>query len=386
MKWELKYISEYCIFDRGLTYKKNDEVDFSKNAVLRSNNVDLTNNKLNLEDIKYIDERIAIAESKKIKKGSLLICMANGSKAHLGKVALIEEELNFAFGGFMGLITPKKDLDSKFLYYNLVSERYRTFINSLSDGANINNLKFSQFNDFVIPIPPLEEQQTIVAKLDQAFTAIDQAKANIEKNIANAKELFQSKLNQIFYQKGEEWKKLKIENVCKQIFAGGDAPKENFSENESEIYNIPIYANAFAKNGLYGFTNFARVNEPALTIAARGSGTGFSCIRYEPFFPIVRLLVLIPNELINLRFLKLAIDNQVVKSSGSAIPQLTVPMLKSYSILYPKSLETQQQIVNQLDHLQEQTNLLVTKYQQKLANLEELKKSILEKAFKGKLV
>ena len=83
--------------------------------------------------------------------------------------------------------------------------------------------------------------------------------------------------------------------------------------------------------------------------------------------------------------MKLAIDNQVVKSSGSAIPQLTVPMLKSYSILYPKSLENQQQIVNQLDQLQEQTNLLVTKYQQKLANLEELKKSILEKAFKGEL-
>ena len=70
----------------------------------------------------------------------------------------------------------------------------------------------------------------------------------------------------------------------------------------------------------------------------------------------------------------------------AAQPVISNSSLKDVILNFPNSIETQQQIVNQLDQLQEQTNLLVTKYQQKLANLEELKKSILEKAFKGELV
>lgn len=401
MKWELKYISEYCIFDRGLTYKKNDEVDFSKNAVLRSNNVDLTNNKLNLEDIKYIDERIAIAESKKIKKGSLLICMANGSKAHLGKVALIEEELNFAFGGFMGLITPKKDLDSKFLYYNLVSERYRTFINSLSDGANINNLKFSQFNDFVIPIPTLEEQRTIVAKLDQAFAAIDQAKANIEKNIANAKELFQSKLNQIFSQKGDGFIEEKLDNVLVKTknINPKDFPGKTFryvdvsavDRNKLEITEFSEITSDDAPSRarkliLENDVIFATVRPTLRRVAlinkdfdSQICSTGYVVLRNNKSKLLPKVIY---YYLLTTSFL----ENIEKLQKGASYPAVTDGEVKSQLINYPISLETQQQIVDQLDQLQEQTNLLVIKYQQKLANLEELKKSILEKAFKGELV
>lgn len=87
----------------------------------------------------------------------------------------------------------------------------------------------------------------------------------------------------------------------------------------------------------------------------------------------------------SLVFLKYIIDNLDILRSGSAIPQLTVPMIKEYIVNYP-SLKKQNEIITELDNLNEQTKQLEKHYQQKLENLEELKKSILQKAFSGELV
>lgn len=383
--WEMKRLGEVCEFQRGLTYSKKDEVEFSKNIVLRSNNIDLETNKLDFSELKYIKDDIEIPKSKKVIKGSLLICTANGSKSHLGKVALIDDNYDYAFGGFMGLIEPNKNLNPKFLYYGLISESYKSFINELSDGVNINNLKFSQLQEFEISVPPLPEQQRIVSILDEAFAAIDQAKANVQKNLNNAKELFQSELNTIFSKKGEGWVEKKLGDVCNEIFAGGDVPKDNFSEFKTEQYNIPVIANAVKDKGLYGYTNICRVKEPSITIAARGSGTGHTEVRYEAFFPIVRLIVLIPDKSqIILEFLKLSIQNLKILRSGSAIPQLTVPMIKSYSLPLPP-IDVQKGIIAQVETLHIETQKLESLYQHKLNELEDLMKSILDKAFKGEL-
>ena len=172
--------------------------------------------------------------------------------------------------------------------------------------------------------------------------------------------------------------------MCNEIFAGGDAPKD-YSKEKSEKHNIAIIANAVKDNGLYGYSNKERVSLPSITIAARGSGTGHTEIRYEPFFPIVRLIVLTPNpKMITLEFLKYSVQNLDILSSGSAIPQLTVPMLKEYSISLP-TIAQQQAIVQKLDALSAETKKLQAIYQQKINDLEELKKSVLQKAFSGEL-
>lgn len=106
--WEIKKLGEVCSFERGLTYAKGDEVERSSNIVLRSNNVDLCTNTINLEEVKYIREDFDIPTKKRVKKNSLLMCISNGSKIHLGKVALITESIDCAFGGFMGLLTPNE--------------------------------------------------------------------------------------------------------------------------------------------------------------------------------------------------------------------------------------------------------------------------------------
>lgn len=128
----------------------------------------------------------------------------------------------------------------------------------------------------------------------------------------------------------EGWKNYTLGKVCDQIFAGGDKPKEFFSEVKTADYNIPIYANGEKNKGLYGYTNTPKVTRPSITVSARGT-IGYSAIRNEPFFPIVRLIVLTPNEeLVSLEFLHYILGNLDFKNSGTSIPQLTVPMVKKY--------------------------------------------------------
>ncbi len=271
----------------------------------------------------------------------------------------------------------------RFLFYGI--NKYLKAIEDVTAFATVKHISSKQIENIEIPLPPLPEQKRIVAILDEAFAAIDKAKANAEQNLKNAKELFESYLQSVFENKSERWELRYIDEVCTEIFAGGDAPKNNFSLNKSENHAIPIYANSVKKRGLYGYTDFARVTEPSITIAARGSGTGHTEIRREKYFPIVRLIVLIPNtELVTLEFLKYKIDTLDILRSGSAIPQLTVPMIKGYKIPLV-SPEKQVIIVQNLNQLNAEIKKLEAIYQQKINDLEELKKSVLQKAFAGEL-
>lgn len=148
----------------------------------------------------------------------------------------------------------------------------------------------------------------------------------------------------------EEWKEYKIGDICKTIFAGGDAVKYNPTKNKTEENNIPIYANSVENEGLYGYCSKPLVTEPAVTVAARGAGTGFVCYRKYPYVPIVRLLTLIPNGNVDAHFLYYRLKKNFIKGDGSAIPQLTVPMIKKERITLP-SLSTQQKIANILSSL-----------------------------------
>lgn len=273
----------------------------------------------------------------------------------------------------------KYKFDHIFLTYQLNFINLRQYARQAAQPVISN----SSLKDVSIIIPPLSEQQRIVNILDEAFAKLDTVKQNAERNLNNAKELFQSVL-EYEITSNMNWRKAFLKDICSDIFAGGDAPNE-YSEHKTKKYNIPIFANAVKNRGLYGYTNLARVREPSITIAARGSGTGHIELRQEPFLPIVRLIVLIPNiELITLEFLKYSISNLTIMRSGSAIPQLTVPMIKGYIINFP-SLSEQQQIVSKLDALSERCKELENNYQQTINSCDELKKAILVKVFNGEL-
>lgn len=278
-------------------------------------------------------------------------------------------------------IVPSKKLDTWYLYFFL--KKNVELLDSLGTGATFKELSTKALAGVEIPLPPLAEQQRIVSILDEAFAAIAKAKANAEQNLKNAKELFESYLEGVF--EIGNWETRTIDLVCDEIFAGGDAPKNNYSLEPNEKHNIPIYANAVKDRGLYGYTDFARVTKPCVSIAARGSGTGHTELRNEHFLPIVRLIVCIPDtKQISTEFLKYTIDNLVIQRSGSAIPQLTVPMIKDYKIPVP-SIEEQKLIIEKAENLRAETKKLEEVYHKKIADFEELKKSILQKAFSGGL-
>ncbi|MCT4614815.1 MAG: restriction endonuclease subunit S [Marinifilaceae bacterium] len=141
-----------------------------------------------------------------------------------------------------------------------------------------------------------------------------------------------------------KWELVKLEEVTSKMFAGGDAPKPNkYSKTLTEKYTVPIFGNAIEKDGLYGYTDKSKVDSECVTISARGT-LGFTAIRKKPFVPIVRLLVLIPNNKVLVEYLKYALDLLNFTDTGSVIPQLTVPKIKGLKIPLPPK-KVQEQIV-----------------------------------------
>ena len=187
--WEYKKLGDVASFRRGLTYAKDDVVNHSSKIVLRSNNINLETSSLNFDDVVCLRDDFVIPLDKLLRGGDIFICMSNGSTQHLGKVAHVQENLNMAFGGFMGVIEPNENLtNSRYVFYCCRSGAYRSYLNSIFNGANINNLKWSDLSKFVVPVPPLDEQQRIVAELDLLTGIIDKQNAQLKEldNLAQA--------------------------------------------------------------------------------------------------------------------------------------------------------------------------------------------------------
>jgi len=178
----------------------------------------------------------------------------------------------------------------------------------------------------------------------------------------------------------EGWEIKNLNDVCENIFAGGDVPKSNFSKIKTDNYRIPIFANGATNKGLYGYTDIEKVIKSSITVSARGT-IGYSEIRTESFFPIVRLIVLTPNtDIISLPFLKYVISSLDFKNSGTSIPQLTVPMIKKYNSPIPP-LPEQHQIVAILDKAFAAIDQAKANMERNLENAKELFQSRLEEVF-----
>ncbi|MCR5568920.1 MAG: restriction endonuclease subunit S [Paludibacteraceae bacterium] len=395
-----KKIGDVCTFDRGLTYSKADEVATSCNGVLRSNNIDLVSNTLCLDEIKYIKESIEIPESKKAKKGSILICMANGSKSHLGKVAIIDIDQEFAFGGFMGLITPTEAILSKYLYYSLITPQYKKLIASLSDGANINNLKFRDIQNFEIPVPSLPEQERIVKKLDEAFAKIDALKQNAEKGLQAVKDLWQATL--VKFLCDSQYPQVLFGTTADFVRGpfGGSLTKNMFKASGFAVYEqqhaIHQHVNIryFIEKRKFDEMKRFQVKPGDLIMSCSGVTLGRAIIIPENA----------PLGVINQALLKITTKSNMLNefllyyirckdfqkkifdySKGAAIPNVApVSTLKTIKICLP-SFEEQKKIVERLDHISAISQRLQNNYEQELSEYESLKQSILRKAFSGEL-
>ena len=405
-KWEQVALGDVCEFRRGLTYKKSDEVPFSKNVILRANNITAETGEINFNEMRFINDEIDIPQSKKIIPGCLLVCTASGSKKHLGKIGIVDTGSNYAFGGFMGILVPAERVLSKYLFYVTRSDIYRDFIDALSDGMNINNLKWSQLSQFRIPLPPLAEQKRIVAVLDEAFAAIATATANTEKNLANAQELFDSALHRVFQptQPAEDSvsdvtaRTVKIMDVVEPLTTTDPRkqPEESF-----EYIDV---------SSVSRITHSIRTTSPTLGCDApsrakrlvRAGDVLFATIR-----PTLQRIAIVPAHLdqaicstgyfvlrpkpdVNSRFLFYYLfsqpfsDEMALLQRGASYPAVSDRDVKEHLIHLPP-LPEQKRIATFLDKLSAEKQTLVDIYETKMRTLGELKQSMLHQAFTGEL-
>jgi type I restriction enzyme M protein len=175
-KWPMVELGECVDLYRGVVYSKKDEVSKDGFKILRANNISLDGN-LVLEDIKLISKDLKLKESQKLKAGDIFICLASGSKDHIGKVAFIKEDTDYFFGGFMGAIRVKsKIVDPLYIFYLLKDQKFNNYLGDVITGANINNLNSGILSRYEIPLPPLEVQKEIVQEIEGYQKIIDGAR------------------------------------------------------------------------------------------------------------------------------------------------------------------------------------------------------------------
>lgn len=282
--------------------------------------------------------------------------------------------------GTLQYILPKENIMLNYLYYAMLSIDFKKYVS----GAAIPHIYFKDYKKEIILLRSLEEQQKIVEKLDKAFELIDQAKANIEQNIINAKELFQSKLDEVFSQKGDGWEIVNLDSVACNL----DSKRIPITKNKRESGEIPYYGASgivdYVKDYIFD-GDYLLVSEDGANLLTRTYPIAFSVsgkFWVNNHAHILKFENSITQKYVEYFLNSIKLDDYI---SGMAQPKLNQAKLYKIPINIPISLDKQEEIIVVINFISDIQNELISKYQQKLSKLEELRKSILEKAFKGEL-
>ena len=372
-------------------------------------------------DSKHIDDAFGIDDSNpekfisketddllskrcKPKENDILI----SSRGSIGKIAIVREGQDFNIMGNIILLRLPKTLKTKFIVYSLHSELKN--IEAIARGVAQKGLYLNQVRSFEIPLPPLPEQQRIVAMLDEAFAAIATAKENAEKNLQNARELFEPYLQGVFANPGDGWEEKPLGDKNLLEIIDGDRGKNYPKKSDFLEEGFCLFMNTKnVRPDGFDFETTMFINEKKdkalgngkikrndVVMTTRGTignlgiysdDVHYDNIRINSGMLIFRpnLKVIIPEylfEILRSGIIKAQINKHV---SGAAQPQLPIKTLVSFSFPVPKSLPEQRSIVAKLDALSAETKKLEAIYRQKLNDLDELKKSVLQKAFNGGL-
>ena len=239
----------------------------------------------------------------------------------------------------------KHNQNPKFLSYSTLTDCFLAQKRKVVVGVKVSGIKPEQLAKFKIYLPSLTEQQRIVGILDTFTSSIE----NLKEQIAQRRKQYEYYRDQLLDLEGKDGVEMRgLGDVC-QINAGGDVPKDSFSDCKTEHYCIPIISNGVGEKAFYGYTDLAKISIPSVTIAARGT-IGYAEYRDYPYYPIVRLISVTPllDNVLNAKFLYYKLIKQNYSVSTSGIPQLTIPMVKRIIIPVPP-LSEQQRIVSILD-------------------------------------
>jgi type I restriction enzyme S subunit len=285
----------------------------------------------------------------------------------------------------------KEELLPEYLMMWLCRPENDRYIGFISGGDVRGGISWETFCSLPIKVPSISKQQEIVKEYKVIQKAISLNSNLIQKFQETIKAIyrqwflefeFPDKNGNPFKSNGGEmvwseelekeipngWQLTNLGSIS-TIKAGGDKPKV-FSENITDKNKIPIYSNSSNNEGLFGYTNKAVIEKSSITISARGAIIGYTVLRTTPFVPIVRLIVVIPNEDYLLNYIYETIKDNKYDDSGSAQGQLTIPDVYSFEIMLPtlEILKKYQKIALVISNMIETK----TKENQKLSELKEL--------------
>lgn len=296
--------------------------------------------------------------------------------------------------GTLQYILPKENIDLDYLNYSLMSVDFKKYV----AGAAIPHIYFKDYKNEPFLLMPLPEQKRIVSILDECFSAIAKAKANAEQNLKNAKELFESYLQGVF-ENGNKWEKKTLAQISTTF---GRGKSKHRPRNWEGLYGgkYPFIQTGDIRNCNHFITEYSQTyNEVGLaqsklwptgticiTIAANIAETGI--LTFDSCFPDSVIGIVVNEKLADRDFVEYLLQSFKVRiqSLGKGSAQANINMGTFENELFPfPPVQEQKSIVEKLNQLAIECNKLEAIYQQKLLNLEELKKSVLQKAFAGEL-
>lgn len=391
--WEKHKLKEYIDIIRGVNYKSNEAFDTKvkgTTGILRSNNIsnDAT---LNFEKIVFVNNK-HIKNEQKIKKYDILIAMSSGSKELVGKSAQAEEDYDYAFGAFCGIVRPK-NINRKLIGYFFQTDYYRNKISELSTGININNLRkeYIENLDILVPVNP-NEQEEIVQVLDTASDIIRLRKKCIE----NAQSLIPALFQEMFGDIKNNTKNWKSCNLNDLVYID----RKNISVNELKsnayryiglehiekgtgkiLIDLENNFNVDLKSNKYYFTNehvlYGKLR-PYLNKVALPTCDGVCSTDIFPIMP--------RKNISNKYFIKYLMSSPYfvqitsLKTSGANLPRIGTKALELIKVICP-DIELQNQFAAKVQEIEE----YIKSQQAELENAKTMFQSLLHHAFTGEL-
>jgi type I restriction enzyme S subunit len=331
--------------------------------------------------------------TKESEAGDILMSV----RAPVGPVNFATQKI--CIGRGLAAIRAGKYIEKEFLYTFLIKHENEIEGNA---GAVFNSINKTQIENIEIPLPPLPEQQRIVAKLDVSFAAIAKVKVNAEQNLKNAKELFESYLQAVFEKKGDGWEDRKVNEIG--LAQTGTTPKTAEKENYGDF--IPFIKPAdvdfsgigdirYDNEGLseIGLKKGRKMESGSILMVCIGATIGKVGFAERDVSCNQQINSLTVKKEFEPKFIYYAMTSKEFqekvllegKGAQATLPIINKSKWENLTISFPKSKEAQQTIVRQLDALRAEKKKLEAVYQKKIDDLEELKKSILQKAFNGEL-
>jgi type I restriction enzyme S subunit len=327
----------------------------------------------------------------------LMVCIG----ATIGKVGFTEREVTT--NQQINSLTPLNGDCAQFLFYQMLTEDFQQKVLDASGQATLPIINKTKWSNLSLYLPPISEQKRIVAIADEAFEGIDRAIRNTEKNLSNARELFESYLNSIFTQKGDGWEEKKLGDIA--TFRNGLNFTKSSKGESINIVGVKDFQNHFwiQENQLESVTIDAELKEidilhkgDILTVRSNGNKELIGrCvlagdISEKTSHSGFTIRIRIEREDIYLQFIvhylkSKQLRKQLTESGGGiSISSLNQQGLSLIKLSFP-TFAKQKAIVSDIEELATETQQLETIYRQKIAALKELKQSILQKAFTGEL-